>query len=152
MIRHAPLAALNLGPGKLLDVADGVAFLAVPPGRDVIEIEPTKRVKDADGYLQIVPAITKFVDTPVAFRAVRMSDGRELARLDFKDPCLRLPAIQFDRPDALSKTSAAPDVAFDDVPAWRAATLQLTQAAQGRAALRLQPGVALPRKPGCAPG
>lgn len=152
MIRHAPLAALNLGPGKLLDVADGVAYLAVPPGRDVIEIEPTKQVKDADGYLQIVPAITKFVDTPVAFRAVRMSDGRELARLDFKDPCLRLPAIQFDRPDALSKTSAAPDVAFDDVPAWRAATLQLTQAAQGRTALRLQPGVALPRKPGCAPG
>lgn len=149
MIRHAPLAALNLGPGKLLDVADGVAYLAVPPGRDVVEIEPTKRVKDADGYLQIVPAITKFVDTPLAFRAVRMSDGRELARLDFKDICLRLPAIQFDRPDALSKSSATPDVAFDDVPAWRAATLQLTQE---RAALRLQPGVALPRKPGCAPG
>ncbi|CAB5513804.1 hypothetical protein LMG26857_03084 [Achromobacter anxifer] len=149
MIRHAPLAALNLGPGKLLDVADGVAYLAVPPGRDVVEIEPTKRVKDADGYLQIVPAITKFVDTPLAFRAVRMSDGRELARLDFKDRCVQLPAIQFDRPDALSKSSATPDVAFDDVPAWRAATVQLTQ---DRAALRLQPGVALPRKPNCAPG
>ncbi len=149
MIRHAPLAALNLGPGKLLDVADGVAYLAVPPGRDVVEIEPTKRVKDADGYLQIVPAITKFVDMPLAFRAVRMSDGRELARLDFKDACVQLPTIQFDRPDALSKSSATPDVTFDDVPAWRAATLQLTQE---RAALRLQPGVALPRKPGCTPG
>ncbi len=152
MIRHAPLAALNLGRGKLLDVADGVAYLAVPPGRDVVEIEPTKRIKDADGYLQIVPAITKFVDTPLAFRAVRMSDGHELARLDFKDTCLRLPAIQFDRPDALSRSSAAPEVAFDEVPAWRASTLQLTQAQGGRAALRLQPGVSLPRKPDCAPG
>ncbi len=80
-----------------------------------------------------------------------MSDGHELARLDFKDTCLRLPAIQFDRPDALSRSSAAPEVAFDEVPAWRASTLQLTQAQGGRAALRLQPGVSLPRKPDCAP-
>ncbi|KGD86774.1 hypothetical protein JL37_28090 [Achromobacter sp. RTa] len=151
MIRHAPLKALNIGPGKLLDVADGVAYLAVPPGRDAVEVEPTHYVTDAYGYRQLVPAITKFVSTPLAFRAVRMSDGRELARLDFKDTCLGLPSIQFDRPDALSKTTATPDVAFDQVPAWRAATLQLTQAS-GRAALSLRPGTALPRKPGCTAG
>ncbi|WP_277757294.1 hypothetical protein [Achromobacter denitrificans] len=98
-----------------------------------------------------MPAITKFVPTPLAFRAVRMSDGRELARLDIQDACVGLPAIQFDRPDAQSRPGAAPEIAYDDVPAWRAATLQLTQA-QGRAALRLQPAAALPRKPGCAPG
>jgi hypothetical protein len=151
MIRHAPLAALNLGAGKLLDVADGVAYLAVPPGREAVEVEPTHYVTDAYGYRQLVPAITKFVSTPLAFRAVRMSDGRELARLDFKDTCLALPAIQFDRPDALSRPGATPDVAFDEVPAWRAAALQLTQSS-GRAALRLRPGTALPRKPGCTPG
>ncbi|MDT4850165.1 hypothetical protein FQZ97_843070 [compost metagenome] len=150
MIRHAPLTALNIGAGKLLDVADGVAYLAVPPGREAVEVEPIHYVTDAYGYRQLVPAITKFVSAPLAFRAVRMSDGRELARLDFKDTCLGLPAIQFDRPDAQSRP-AAPDVAFDDVPAWRAATLQLTQAS-GRATLRLQPAAALPRKAGCAPG
>ncbi len=151
MIRHAPLKALNLGPGKLLDVQDGVAYLAVPPGSDVVVVEPAKTVKDAHGYNQYVPEITRFVPVPLAFRAVRMSDGRELARLDFKDVCLRLPAIQFDRPDPLRTTSATPDVSFDDVPAWRAASLQLDQT-QGRTTLRLQPGVGLPRKPGCAPG
>lgn len=151
MIRHAPLAALNIGAGKLLDVADGVAYLAVPPGSDAVEVEPTRYVTDAHGYRQIVPAITKFVPTPLAFRAVRMSDGRELARLDFKDTCLALPAIQFDRPDASSRPGATPEVAFDEVPAWRAATLLLTQVS-GRAVLRLQPGTALPRKPGCMSG
>lgn len=151
MIRHAPLTALNIGRGKLLDVADGVAYLAIPPGRDAVEVEPTRYVTDVHGYRQIVPAITQFVPTPLAFRAVRMSDGRELARLDIQDACVGLPAIQFDRPDAQSRPGAAPEIAYDDVPAWRAATLQLTQA-QGRAALRLQPAAALPRKPGCAPG
>ncbi|SSW62384.1 hypothetical protein AVE30378_00128 [Achromobacter veterisilvae] len=34
---------------------------------------------------------------------------------------------------------------------YRGATLLLTQDS-GRAVLRLQPGTALPRKPGCAPG
>ena len=48
-----------------------------------------------------MPAITKFEPTPLAFRAVRMSDGRELARLEFKDTCLRLPAREFNRPDPL---------------------------------------------------
>jgi hypothetical protein len=151
MIRHAPLDALNLGPGKLLDVAGDVAYLAVPPGRDVVVVQPATRVKDAHGYLQYVPEITKFVDAPLAFRAVRMRDGRELARLDFKDTCLRLPAIEFDRPAPARAARAAPDVAFDDVPAWRAGALELVQA-PGRATLRLRPGVELPRKPGCAPG
>lgn len=151
MIRHAPLKTINLGAGKLLDVADDVAYLAVPPGRDVVVVQPATRVKDAHGYMQYVPEVAKFVDAPLAFRAVRMSDGRELARLDFKDACLRLPAIEFDRPDPLYPSSAKPDVAFDDVPAWRAGVLQLTQA-QGQATLRLRPGVALPRKTGCAPG
>ncbi len=150
MIRHAPLKALNLGKGKLLDVAGDVAYLAVPPGRDVVVVQPATHVKDAHGYLQYVPEISKFVDAPLAFRAVRMRDGRELARLDFKDVCLRLPAIEFDRPDPLRAVSAKPDVAFDDVPAWRADALQLDQA-QGRATLRPRPGVALPRKPGCTP-
>lgn len=151
MIRHAPLKALNLGAGKLLDVADGVAYLAVPPGRDVVVVQPATRVKDAHGYLQFVPEVTKFVDAPLAFRAVRMSDGRELARLDFKDTCLRLPALEFDRPDPLHPSSAKTDIPFDKVPGWRAGALRFEQA-QGRATLRLQPGVALPRKPGCTPG
>ncbi|MNX50788.1 hypothetical protein D3C86_814300 [compost metagenome] len=151
MIRHAPLKALNLGAGKLLDVADDVAYLAVPPGRDVVVVQPATRVKDAHGDLQYVPEVTRFVDAPLAFRAVRMSDGRELARLEFKDTCLRLPALEFNRPDPLYPAAAKPDVVFDEVPAWRAGTLQLARA-QGGATLRLQPGVALPRKPGCAPG
>lgn len=151
LIRHAPLKALNLGPGKLLDVADDVAYLAVPPGRDVQVVQPATRVKDAHGDMQYVPEVTRFVDTALAFRAVRMRDGQELARLDAGDTCLRLPALEFDRPDPLHPSSAKPDVAFDDVPAWRASVLRLSQA-QGRATLRLQPGVALPRKAGCTPG
>ncbi|WBX91038.1 hypothetical protein [Achromobacter mucicolens] len=148
MIRHAPLKAMNLGPGKLLDVAGDVAYLAVPPGRDVVVLQPATHVKDAHGYLQYVPEISKFVDTPLAFRAVRLSDGRELARLDFKDTCVGLPALQFERPGAKAASGSSPVIAFDDVPAWRANALELTQA-QGRATLRLKPGVALPRKAGC---
>lgn len=148
MIRHAPLKALNLGPGKLLDVAGDVAYLAVPPGRDVVVLQPATHVKDAHGYLQYVPEVSKFVDTPLSFRAVRLSDGRELARLDFKDTCVGLPALQFERPGAKAASGSSPVIAFDDVPAWRANTLELTQA-QGRATLRLKPGVALPRKAGC---
>ncbi|MGN6456125.1 MAG: hypothetical protein ACTHLV_07930 [Achromobacter mucicolens] len=148
MIRHAPLKALNLGPGKLLDVAGDVAYLAVPPGRDVVVLQPATHVKDAHGYLQYVPEVSKFVDTPLAFRAVRLSDGRELARLDFKDTCVGLPALQFERPGAKAASGSSPVIAFDDVPAWRANALELTQA-QGRATLRLKPGVALPRKASC---
>lgn len=148
MIRHAPLKALNLGPGKLLDVAGDVAYLAVPPGRDVVVLQPATHVKDAHGYLQYVPEVSKFVDTPLAFRAVRLSDGRELARLDIKDTCVGLPALQFERPDAKPASGSSPAIAFDDVPAWRANALELTQA-QGRATLGLKPGVALPRKAGC---
>ncbi len=148
MIRHAPLKALNLGPGKLLDVAGDVAYLAVPPGRDVVVLQPATHVKDAHGYLQYVPEVSKFVDTPLAFRAVRLSDGRELARLDFKDTCVGLPALQFERPGAKAAAGSSPLIAFDDVPAWRANALELTQA-QGRATLRLKPGVALPRKASC---
>lgn len=149
MIRHAPLKALNLGPGKLLDVAGDVAYLAVPPGRDVVVLQPATHVKDAHGYLQYVPEVSKFADTPLAFRAVRLSDGRELARLDFKDTCVGLPALQFERPGAKAAAGSSPLIAFDDVPAWRANALELTQA-QGRATLRLKPGVALPRKAGCS--
>ncbi|MNL73814.1 hypothetical protein D3C87_1993330 [compost metagenome] len=98
-----------------------------------------------------MPEVTKFVDAPLALRAVRMSDGRELARLDFKDTCLSLPTLEFNQPDPLASSSTRPAVAFDDVPAWRARTLQLTQA-QGRATLRLQPGVSLPSKANCKPG
>ncbi|UAN03569.1 MULTISPECIES: hypothetical protein [Achromobacter] len=148
MIRHAPLKAMNLGPGKLLDVAGDVAYLAVPPGRDVVVLQPATHVKDAHGYLQYVPEVSKFVDTPLAFRAVRLSDGRELAHLDFKDTCVGLPALQFERPGAKAAAGSSPVIAFDDVPAWRANALELTQA-QGRATLRLKPGVALPRKAGC---
>ncbi len=148
MIRHAPLRAMNLGPGKLLDVAGDVAYLAVPPGRDVVVLQPATHVKDAHGYLQYVPEVSKFVDTPLAFRAVRLSDGRELARLNFKDTCVGLPALQFERPGAKAASGSSPVIAFDDVPAWRANALELTQA-QGRAMLRLKPGVALPRKAGC---
>ncbi|PTX10550.1 hypothetical protein DBL07_02025 [Achromobacter mucicolens] len=148
MIRHAPLKVLNLGPGKLLDVTGDVAYLAVPPGRDVVVLQPATHVKDAHGYLQYVPEVSKFVDTPLAFRAVRLSDGRELARLDFTDTCVGLPALQFERTDAKAASGSSPVIAFDDVPAWRANALELTQA-QGRATLRLKPGVALPRKAGC---
>lgn len=151
MIRHAPLLALNLGPGKLLDVEGDIAYLAVPPGREVVVMQPATRVKDAHGDLQYVPEISKFVDTPLAFRAVRMRDGRELARLDFKDTCLLLPAMQFERPDRNFAAGSTKAVAFDDVPAWRADTLELAQV-QGRPALRLRPGVELPRKAGCTPG
>lgn len=149
MIRHAPLKAMNLGPGKLLDVAGDVAYLAIPPGRDVVVLQPATHVKDAHGYLQYVPEVSKFVDTPLAFRAVRLSDGRELAHLDFKDTCVGLPALQFERPGAKAASGSSPVIAFDEVPAWRANALELTQA-QGRATLRLKPGVALPRKAGCS--
>jgi len=149
MIRHAPLKAMNLGPGKLLDVAGDVAYLAIPPGRDVVVLQPATHVKDAHGYLQYVPEVSKFVDTPLAFRAVRLSDARELARLDFKDTCVGLPALQFERPGAKAASGSSPVIAFDEVPAWRANALELTQA-QGRATLRLKPGVALPRKAGCS--
>lgn len=148
MIRHAPLKAMNLGPGKLMDVAGDVAYLAIPPGRDVVVLQPATHVKDAHGYLQYVPEVSKFVDTPLSFRAVRLSDGRELARLDFKDTCVGLPALQFERPGAKAASGSSPAIAFDEVPAWRANALELTQA-QGRATLRLKPGVALPRKAGC---
>lgn len=151
MIRHAPLKALNLGVGKLLDVDGDVAYLAIPPGRDVVVVQPATRVKDAHGDMRIVPEVTRFVDAPLAFRAVRLSDGRELARLDIQDTCLALPAIEFNRPDPLYPSSAKRDVLFDDVPAWRAATLQLAQSA-GRATLRLKPGVTLPAKANCTRG
>lgn len=151
MIRHAPLKAQNLGAGKLLDVDGDVAYLAIPPGRDVVVVQPATRVKDAQGDMRIVPEVVKFVDAPLAFRAVRLSDGRELARLDFKDTCLTLPAIEFNRPDPLYPSSAKRDVLFDDVPAWLGATLQLTQG-PGRATLQLKPGVALPTKPNCKRG
>ncbi|TQJ98148.1 hypothetical protein [Achromobacter sp. SLBN-14] len=149
MIRHAPLKAMNFGPGKLLDVAGDVAYLAIPPGRDVVVLQLATHVKDAHGYLQYVPEVSKFVDTPLAFRAVRLSDARELARLDFKDTCVGLPALQFERPGAKAASGSSPVIAFDEVPAWRANALELTQA-QGRATLRLKPGVALPRKAGCS--
>ncbi|KRB17722.1 hypothetical protein [Achromobacter sp. Root170] len=149
MIRHAPLKAMNLGPGKLLDVAGDVAYLAIPPGRDVVVLQPATHAKDAHGYLQYVPEVSKFVDTPLAFRAVRLSDARELARLDFKDTCVGLPALQFERAGAKAASGSSPVIAFDEVPAWRANALELTQA-QGRATLRLKPGVALPRKAGCS--
>ena len=156
LIRHAPLKAMNLGQGKLLDVDGDVAYLAIPPGRDVVVVQPATRIKDAQGDMRIVPEVTKFVDAPLAFRAVRVSDGRELARLNFKDTCLALPAIEFNRPDPLYPSSSRPEVLFDDVPAWRAATLQLAQT-QGRATLQLKPGVALPTaksaaKANCKPG
>ena len=151
MIRHAPLKAQNLGAGKLLDVDGDVAYLAIPPGRDAVVVQPATRVKDAQGDMRIVPEVVKFVDAPLAFRAVRLSDGRELARLDFKDTCLTLPAIEFNRPDPLYPSSAKRDVLFDDVPAWRSTTLQLTQN-PGRATLQLKPGVALPTKANCKRG
>lgn len=150
-IRHAPLKALNLGAGKLLDVDGDVAYLAIPPGRDVVVVQPATRVKDAQGDLRIVPEVVKFVDTPLAFRAVRLSDGRELARLDIKDTCLTLPTIEFNRPDPLYPSPAKPDVLFDDLPGWRAATLQFAQTTGG-ATLRFKPGVALPVKANCKRG
>ncbi|WAI81621.1 MULTISPECIES: hypothetical protein [Achromobacter] len=151
MIRHAPLKAQNLGAGKLLDVDGDVAYLAIPPGRDVVVVQPATRVKDAQGDLRIVPEVVKFVDTPLAFRAVRLRDGRELARLDLKDTCLTLPTIEYNRPDPGYPSSAKPAVLFDDVPGWRAATLQFAQSA-GRASLQLKPGAALPAKAHCKRG
>lgn len=151
MIRHATLKAVNLGVGKLLDVDGDVAYLAIPPGRDAVVVQPATRIKDAQGDMRIVPEVAKFVDTPLAFRAVRLSTGQEVARLDVKDTCVALPAIEFNRPDPLYPSSSKRDVLFDDVPAWRAATLQLAQTA-GRATLQLKPGVALPSKPNCKRG
>ncbi|HCQ47361.1 MAG TPA: hypothetical protein DIW53_11515 [Achromobacter sp.] len=142
---------INLGAGKLLDVDGDVVYLAIPPGRDVVVVEPATRIKDAQGDMRIVPEVVKFVDTPLAFRAVRLSTGQELARLDVKDTCAALPAMEFNQPDPLYPSSARRDVLFDDVPAWRAATLQLTQTT-GRATLQLKPGVTLPTKPNCKRG
>lgn len=148
LIRHAPLQTTNLGKGRLLDIDGTVAYLAVPPGSDVVELQPATRVKDAYGYMQLVPAVTKFVPTPLEFRAVRLADGQELARLNTQDLCLQLPNIEFER--NANAPGAKVDVRYDDVPAWRASALQLTQAG-GRASLRLQPGVELPRKANCKP-
>ncbi|MBB1627149.1 hypothetical protein [Achromobacter sp. UMC71] len=149
LIRHAPLQANNLGPGRLLDIDGDVAYLAVPAGSKVIEIEPTKRVKDAYGYMQIVPAVTKFVPTPTAFRVVRLADGRELARWEAKDTCQQLPAMQFD--PGSSSVSSKIDVPYEDLPAWRAKALRFTPGPPGKATLRMTPGVELPHKPHCTP-
>lgn len=149
LIRHAPLQANNLGEGRLLDIDGDVAYLAVPAGSKAIETEPAKRVKDAYGYMQIVPAVTQFVPTAAAFRAVRLADGLELARWDAQDTCQQLPAMQFD--PGTSGASSKIDLRYEDLPAWRANALQFTPGAPGKASLRLRPGVELPRKPHCTP-
>lgn len=149
LIRHTPLQATNLGEGRLLDIDGDVAYLAVPAGSKPIETQPATRIKDAHGDMQYVPAVTQFVRTPLAFRAVRLADGRELARWDAKDTCQQLPAMQFE-PGGQALNSKI-DVRYDDVPAWRAGALQFTPGAPGKALLRLKPGVELPRTPNCKP-
>lgn len=149
LIRHTPLQATNLGEGRLLDIDGDVAYLAVPTGSKPIETQPAARIKDARGDMQYVPAVTRFVPTPLAFRAVRLTDGRELARWDAKDLCQQLPAMQFEPGGAASSSKI--DIRYDDVPAWRANALQFTPGPPGKALLRLKPGVTLPRKPHCTP-
>lgn len=149
LIRHAPLQAINLGAGRLLDVDGDVAYLAVPAGSKAIETQPAKQVKDAYGYMQFVPAITEFVPTPAGFRVARLADGRELARWDAKDTCQQLPAMQFD--PGTTGASSKIDIRYDDLPAWRARSLEFTPGPPGKAMLHLKPGVDLPRKPRCTP-
>lgn len=149
LIRHADARAINLGEGRLLDIDGDIAYLAIPPGSTVIERQPETRIKDAYGDMQRVPAVTEHVPTALAFRAVRLTDGHELARLTGADRCLLLPRIEFE-PNAYAAGSKI-DVAYDDVPAWRASTLQFNPGKRS-ATLQLRPGIQLPRKPGCTPG
>lgn len=149
LIRHADARVINLGEGRLLDIDGEIAYLAIPPGSTVIERQPETRIKDAYGDMQRVPAVTEHVATALAFRAVRVTDGRELARLTGANACMLLPRIEFE-PGAYAAGSKI-DVAYDDVPAWRASTLQFNPV-KGSAALQLRPGIQLPRKPGCTPG
>lgn len=145
LIRHAPFQVLRLGAGKLLDIDGDTAFLMSAPGEVVVRQEPNRLVQGPGGasYVEQGKVITR--KTPLTFRAVRIHDGIELARLEVKDPCAQAPRL-----DLEGRSSAnSEQVAYADVPAWRARTLSYVPGRNAR--LLLAPGATLIRAPGCAP-
>lgn len=148
LIRHDPFQAVRLGEGRLLDLAPDAAFLVALPRQEVASREPDRIVEAPDGSTGIAYGRVVTKPTPLAFRAVRWSDGRELARLEIADPCVVLPDLEFE-PSGTGRQSGIDRIAYEDVPAWRQRLLMYLQPSAGKASLRLQPGQALPRKPGC---
>ena len=143
LIHHESLRVVRLGAGMLLDIDGDTAFLMTPPGETVVRQEPNRLVTGPGGasYVEQGKVITR--KTPLMFRAVRWRDGAELARLEVRMPPGAgagpgRPAVQ--RQDA--------QVAYADVPAWRARTLSYVPGRNAR--LLLAPGAELPRAPGCA--
>lgn len=145
LIHHESLRVVRLGAGMLLDIDGDTAFLMTPPGETVVRQEPNRLVTGPGGasYVEQGKVITR--KTPLMFRAVRWRDGAELARLEVKDACLQAPGLDLDGRPSSGKDA---QVAYADVPAWRARTLSYVPGRNAR--LLLAPGAELPRAPGCA--
>ena len=129
----------------LLDIDGDTAFLMTPPGETVVRQEPNRLVTGPGGasYVEQGKVITR--KTPLTFRAVRWRDGAELARLEVKDACLQAPGLDLDGRPSSGRNA---QVAYADVPAWRARTLSYVPGRNAR--LLLAPDAELPRAPGCA--
>lgn len=128
LLRHAPFAVVSLGEGHLIDIDAGVAWLVIEPTTDTEPLRPDRMGIDAQGTPTIVRGETRSVRTPLAFRAVRADDGRELARLDLDDPCLTVPRLALDS-EGFGRhiPDDAAVVAREALPEWRAATLDLVR-------------------------
>lgn len=117
LVQLQPLRIVDAGPGALLDVRGDLALLAD----------------------------RGWNERPPAFRALDLTRGQEVARLELDPGCFVLPEFEFSHPLIYSKLSAStPErLRFQDGPAWFDRTLELLTTP--KPALRLRPTQQLPQ-------
>ncbi|CAM4360421.1 hypothetical protein BOTU111921_25485 [Bordetella tumbae] len=145
MIQHMPFQVVYLGEGRLLDISDGVAYLARARRTQYVQIEPDKWVDLPNIGRVFSRGREQSYQVGPTFRAVRWPEGRELARLDL-DSCTDLPKLEFSPGDGPSDAL----VKYADLSAWRAQTLVYAAAGKG-STLRLAASTDVPRRAGCTP-
>lgn len=119
LIRHEPFQAVRLGPGRLLDIDNGVAFLLVPRGQEVQTVKPASVGQTANGTPVVIAAELRQRPTPVRFRAVDLATGRELASVAAGDACLDAPSMDFWGTGSASSAQ----VPYAELAVWRSRNL-----------------------------
>ena len=110
---------MRLGPGRLLDIDNGVAFLLVPRGQEVQTVKPASLGQTANGTPVVIAAELRQRPTPVRFRAVDLATGRELASVAAGDACLDAPSMDF---WGTGRASSA-QVPYAELAVWRSRNL-----------------------------